>query len=255
MPNYTATGLVIHRLNLGETDKILTLYTREHGKLSAVAKGARRASSRLSGATELFTQSRLLLATGKSLDIITQCEIRASFPGLRNDLQRLARATYFCELLDRMTIERDATTSEELHDLTVSALTLLQRATDYLDGVVHAYELQLLDVQGYAPVLDRCARCGEPLERRQVGFSPSLGGALCNADRYRADDSLPLSFEALTILQQLQTGEAETLLSLRPTPKSAAEIAKALRWYVRFRVERDLKSADFLDQLRASGSS
>src|SRR5215468_2707066 len=103
MPAYTTTGLVLHRLNLGETDKILTLYTREHGKLSAVAKGARRAGSRLSGATELFTDSKFLLATGKTLDIVTQCEIRESFPALRNDLERLARATYFCELLDRMT--------------------------------------------------------------------------------------------------------------------------------------------------------
>src|SRR5581483_4451126 len=108
MPVYKATGLVLHRLNLGETDKILTLYTREHGKLSAVVKGARRPTSRLSGATELFTLSRLLLATGKSLDIVTQCEIRETFPRLRADLDLLARATYFCELLDRLTLERDA---------------------------------------------------------------------------------------------------------------------------------------------------
>src|SRR5579871_4481700 len=134
MPSYTAAGLVLRRINLGETDKILTLYTREHGKLSAVAKGARRAGSRLSGATELFTYSRNLLA----------------------------RATYLCELLDRLTLERDATMSEELCDLTLSALYLLKRAQDYPDGVVHAYELRLLAALGYAPVLDRCVRCGAP---------------------------------------------------------------------------------------------
>src|SRR5579871_1222987 len=189
MPAYTATGLVLHRLNLGETDKILTLYTREHGKLSAVAKGARRAGSRLSGATELFTDSRFLLATGKTLDIVTQCEIRESFPALRADLERLARATYFCELLDRLTQERDSLQSAELHDLTLAALALLQRENRYLDGVVHAYELQLLAELGYAPVLDRCVRCGEPLGQRPVGFSPALGGTLCAADRYRVEDA------------------------------------------------------------------
>ncbi|HZP84032.1 MAG TPA: DNA repair protein RecO [Chthonomonadaceae bacterium] len=252
MPVYKATGLVLHRLNLGETDKILTLYTRENGKLSAVAKGARRATSRLSGATELFTLSRLLLATGKSLDIITQCEIQESFPALRDDLALLARATYFCELLDRLTLERDATASEELLDLTVSALYLLQRATTYPDSIVHSYELHLLSALGYAPVLDRCVRCGNPLERRQVGFSPSLGGTLCSADRYRTDDAIPLSPEAVAILQTLLSAEPETLLTLHPAPKIAAEIDKALRWYIRYRVERDLKSADFLDQLRAA---
>ncbi len=252
MPSYTAAGLVLRRINLGETDKILTLYTREHGKLSAVAKGARRAGSRLSGATELFTYSRYLLATGKSLDIVTQCEIEESFPALRTNLNLLARATYLCELLDRLTLERDATMSEELCDLTLSALYLLKRAQDYPDGVVHAYELRLLAALGYAPVLDRCVRCGAPLERRPVGFSPSLGGTLCPADRPRADDALPLSLEAVTILQTLLTAEPDSLLTLHPLPRTAAEISRALRWYVRFRAERDLKSADFLDQLRAS---
>ncbi len=251
MPAYPATGLTLHRLNLGETDKILTLYTREHGKLSAVAKGARRAGSRLSGATELFTLSRFLLATGKSLDIVTQCEIENSFASLRNDLGLLARAAYFCELLDRLTLERDAASSAELLDLTVSALALLQQTETYPDGVVHAYELGLLAVLGYAPVFDRCVRCGEPLERRQLGFSPSLGGALCAADRYRTDDALPLSPDGLALLQTLAKGEGETLLAQTPTPKIAAEVAKCLRWYVRFRADRDLKSADFLDQLRA----
>lgn len=252
MPAYTATGLVLHRINLGETDKILTLYTREHGKLAAVAKGARRAGSRLSGATELFTDSKFLLATGKSLDIVTQCEIRDSFPTLRNDLERLARATYLCELLDRMTQERDPLQSTELHDLTLAALSLLQRANGYLDGIVHAYELRLLAALGYAPILDRCVRCGEPLERRPIGFSPSLGGTLCAADRYRAEDSLALSSEAVALLPMLQNAEPESLLTLQPSPKAAAEVARSLRWYVRFRAERDLKSADFLDQLRAS---
>jgi DNA repair protein RecO (recombination protein O) len=250
MPAYPANGLVLHRLNLGETDKILTLFTAEHGKLSAVAKGARRAGSRLSGATELFTLSRFLLATGRSLDIVTQCEIRDSFPALRSDLQRMARATYFCELLDRFTHERDSTSSAELLDLTVAALTLLQRAGSYPDAIVHAYELRLLMAQGYAPVLDRCVRCGNPLERRTVGFSPSLGGTLCSADRFRAEDALPLSPSSVALLQTLLTAEPEALLALQPDSGTAAEVDKALRWYIRFRADRDLKSADFLDQLR-----
>ncbi len=251
MPSYTANGLVVHRLDLGENDRILTLFTREHGKISAVAKSARRAKSRLSGATELFTHSRLLLGTGKNLDVIAQCEIAHSFPELRQDLERLARATYFCELLDRTTLERDAAASGELFDLTISALTLLQRENPYLDGVVHAYELRLLAILGYAPVLDRCVKCGEPLERRQIGFSPSLGGTLCGADRYKADDAVTLSQESLEIMQTLTSAGARTLLALHPTPKTASEVARALRWFLRTRVDRALKSADFLDQLRA----
>jgi DNA repair protein RecO (recombination protein O) len=250
MPSYTATGLVLHRLNTGETDKILTLYTREHGKLSVIAKSARKAGSRLTGATELFTETRFLLASGKSLEIVQQTEIQESFPGIRADLEKLARATYLCELLDRLTQESDALQSPELYDLLLSALYLLQRAETYPDAVVHAYELRLLAAIGYAPALENCVRCGEPLTARQVGFSPALGGALCPADRYRTDDAQGLSIDALKLLRLLAGTVPEQLLTLQPASKIAAEVARVLRWYIRYRADRDLKSLDFLDSLR-----
>lgn len=251
MATYTANGIVLHRINLGEADRIVTLFTREHGKLSAVAKGARRARSQFAGVTELYMVARFLLATGKNLEVVTQCEITRSFSGLRDDLDLLARATYFCELLDRLTPERYEVTAPELFDLTVAGLELLAQAKDAPDVAVHTYELHLLAALGYEPTLDQCVRCGLPLERFPIGFSPSQGGALCPADRYRADDAVPLSRDALHLLQTLVRADNAALLALRPDRKTAAEVAKALRWYIRFRTERDLKSADFLDQIRA----
>ncbi len=251
MPSYNATSLVLHRSDLGESDRILTLFTRERGKVSAVAKGARRGTSRLSGATELFVQARVQLAEGRTLDIVTQCEIEQSFSSLRTDLQRLARATYFCELLARFTGDRDEASSQELFDLTVGALLLLQRAETYLDGVVHAYELQMLSTLGYAPVLERCVVCGSATGIQATGFSPSLGGIVCRSDRSGANDAVALSAASLGALRQLQAPDAEAVLAVRPTGQAAAEMAKAMRWFVRYRSERNLKSADFLDQLRA----
>ncbi|HLJ56890.1 MAG TPA: DNA repair protein RecO, partial [Chthonomonadaceae bacterium] len=153
--------------------------------------------------------------------------------------------------LDRFTGERDEAASHELFDLTIAALILLGRADNYLDGVVHAYELQLLATLGYAPVLDRCVVCGAA-PGRGAGFSPALGGIVCRDDRHKAGDALPVSVEATELLQALQESDAERALALRPSPKAAADTAKALRWFVRYRSERALKSADFLDQLRAT---
>jgi len=93
-------------------------------------------------------------------------------------------------------------------------------------------------------------RCGEPLTGRQTGFSPSLGGALCPADRSRADDAQSLSFDALKLLRLLTAAEPEQLLALQPSAKVAAEVVRVLRWYIRYRADRDLKSLDFLDSLR-----
>ena len=252
MAHYNATALVLHRTDLGENDRILTLFTRERGKLGVVAKGSRKGTSRLSGATELFMTLRLQLAEARNLDIITQCEIVDTHSPLRLNLDLLARATYLCELLDRTTEERDTLTSEELFDLTLTALTLLAKTTTYPDGVLHAYELRLLEAIGYAPVLDHCVKTGEPLERRTVGFSPSLGGTVGASERYQVQDALPLSQESLHLMQTFANDEPERLLALTPSPKAAAEVAKALRWYIRFRINRALRSAEFLDQIRAA---
>ena len=252
MPSYNATGLVLHRTDLGENDRVLTIYTREKGKLSAVAKGSRRAASRLSGATELFIAARLQLAVGRTLDIVTQCEIANSFVQLRTDLQRLARATYFCELLDRFTGERDESSCRDLFDLTIHALLMLQTADVYPDAVVHAYELQLLAVLGYAPVLDRCVVCGGAVTTKGAGLSPALGGLVCATDRSRSSDAVALGPESIHVLRTLQLADPDAILALQPSRQTAAEVARALRWFVRYRCERNLKSADFLDQLRAS---
>lgn len=246
---------MLKRHSLGETDRVVHVYTREHGKLSAVAKGSRRANSRLTGATEPFTEVSLLLATGRSLDIVTQCEVRQSFPRLRESLDRLARATYICDLLSSLTVERDAAPSAELYDLAVSALHLLQRTPVDLDTVVHAYEVRLLTALGYAPELRTCVRCGREVGAVHAGFSPSLGGVLCASDRFSADDSQRLGPRSLLLLRQLAESEPDELLCLMPEPGPMAEVGKALRWYVRARTERELKSAAFLDEVRAATAS
>lgn len=248
MPVYKANAIVLHRFSLGETDRVLTLFTRDAGKLNAVAKGSRRPGSRLSGATELFTDARLLLAVGKSLDIVSQCEIRESFPGIRSDLALLARATYLCELTDRLTVDREP--DPELFDLLLSALYLLQRSKDCPDVIVHAYEMHALAQRGYEPALTACVKCSQPIGRGRNAFSPSLGGALCPEDRFVAQDAIQLGGGTLDLLRQFAKSEPEELIACRPDPRSLVEADRCLRWYIRYRTERELKSVEFLDILR-----
>ncbi|MCC6727992.1 MAG: DNA repair protein RecO [Chthonomonadales bacterium] len=253
MPVYTAAGIVLRRVSLGETDRILTLLTREYGKLGAVAKGSRRAGSRLSGATELFTHSRLLLAVGRSLDIVSQCDIREAFPRLRDDLDLLARATYFCELVDRFVEEREP--NAEVFDLLLSALYLLQRSPASPDAIVHAFELHLLAERGYAPELARCVRCHAAAEPGRLGFSPSLGGVLCPRCRNAARDSIRLEPPAFHLLRALIEAEPAALVTIAPEREPALTVAQCLRCYIRARAERDLRSAEFLDMLRQTAAA
>lgn len=250
MPTYPANALVLHRHPLGEKDRTVVLYTPEQGKISAVAKGAQRATSRFIGATEPFTQLRLLLATGRNLDIITQCEIVNAYPSIRQNLERLSRALYICDLLNTLTHPRDYTAAPEIFELTTATLTLLEHGTLWPDAPIHTYEMQLLDTIGYAPALDLCAQCEEPLLEPPFGFSPSAGGALCKRCRH-IPDAFTLPADALAILRMLQTNPPKALGELNPPKSLATTIERALYQFIRFRAERPLRSAEFLAILRS----
>ncbi len=249
MAVYKTNALVLRRIPLGEKDKIVTLFTREYGKLNAVAKGARRTTSRLAGATEPLMLLRALLAEGMNLDILTQCEIRESFSHLRSDFGLILRATYACELLDKLTVERDP--SPEAFDLLLSTLYVLQRAVEP-DAALHAFELQFLAQIGYEPRLDACARCGKDLaDGEGAGFSASRGGLLCGPCADATDDTLNLSPAAARMMIRLLNEEdAKALARIEMTPTEREEIARVLRAHLRFRLERDVKSTEFLDAHR-----
>lgn len=251
MPVYKANALVLRRIPLGETDKIVTLFTREYGKLAAVAKGARKTTSRLAGATEPLMFLRALLYEGMNLDGVTQCEIRESFPLLRADFGLFLRATYCCELLDKLTVDRDP--APEAFDLLLSTLYVLQRAVEP-DAAVHAYELQLMAQVGYEPLLTSCVRCERALNDLDpvAAYSASRGGALCTvcAEQTR-EEVLKLSPEtAATMLRLGAEEDARALAAVELSEAERKEMGRVLREHLRFRMERDVRSTAFLDAFR-----
>ncbi|MDO8586563.1 MAG: DNA repair protein RecO [Armatimonadota bacterium] len=248
MPVYRANAIVLRRTNLGETDRILTLYTREHGRLSAIAKGSRRPASRLAGATELFNFGRYLLATGKSLDVVTQSETRESFPNIRADLNRIAYAIYIVELVNE-TIE-DREPNPDLFDTILSCMYLLEGGVDP-EVVTRAFELQLMAASGYRPRLESCARCGTPTSTQKVNFSPSIGGVVCGQCGPLPEDTMTIHHETLDTMKALLNAEAAQIRDSRPSERTLDEMANVMRWYIRYRLERELKSSEFIQALKA----
>lgn len=251
MPAYPATGIVLRRISLGETDRIITLLTRDQGKVHAVAKGARKPGSRSGGATELFTLTRFMLAPGRSLEIVSQCEVQESFPALRADLGLLARATYLCELADRLTEDHEP--SPDVFDSLVSAFYLLRRRADDPDIVLHAFELQLLSERGYAPGLAQCVTCGAEPGGQGLSYSPTLGGLLCGRCR-RPMDAIPLPATALDLMRRMADADADGIVALKGAAPDLQVVGRCLKWTIRYRIDRDIKSAEFLDSLRPQGA-
>ena len=208
MPAYTTDAVVLRRLHYGETDNILTLYSPDKGRFSAIAKGARKAISRLSGATEVLTCTRFGLATGKSMEIVTQVEVQESFSALRQDLSRLAHGLYLADLVDHA-VEEHAP-NPLLYEMLLAGLRQTQTLTPP-ELAARWFETQLLGDLGYAPNLAECAVCRAPLpgefaRDELFALSASLGGALCprHAHPDSNEDHSALGMGALRLLQTLE---------------------------------------------------
>ncbi|MHB0913328.1 MAG: DNA repair protein RecO [Armatimonadota bacterium] len=248
MPLYSASGIVLRRISFGETDRILTLYTRERGKISAIAKGARKPVSRLAGPTEVLTYARYQLATGRNLDIVTQADVRDSFPRVRADLSRLAHATYLAEIVDKMLEEHEA--NPRVFDLLLSSLYLLERENDP-EKITRMFELQFMRLLGYEPALSECLRCRAEVPEEPY-FSPSMGGVVCAECGPLPEDAISISRETLGTMTRLLSASPPEVEAMRIPRPVMDEMARVMRWYIRFRSERELKSADFLQTLRVN---
>jgi DNA repair protein RecO (recombination protein O) len=244
---YRVEAIVIRRRDWGEADRLLTLYTRERGKIQAVAKGARKPTSRKAGHIELFTRTKLLIARSRSIDIITQAETSEVYRPLRESLETSTLAHYFAELLDRFTGE--AETDHNLFDLLSLALAWLCEADDSR-LVARYYELRLLELAGFRPELHHCPSCGKQLEPLKSFFSSAQGGVLCPTCGQSRRDAFPLSLKAFKVLRYGQTHDWDQFRRLRLTASLHAEIEKTLYLYLLYVLERNLKSVEFLRQLR-----
>ena len=166
---------------LGEADRIITLLTRHHGRVRAVAKGVRKTTSRWGSRLEPFTHVDLQLAVGRSLDIVTQAETIEPFAsGLGLDYARYTAGTVMLETADRLVTEEGQPAVQQFLLLVggLRAMTAGDPGTRRgANQVLDSYLLRSLAVAGYAPSFSHCARCGD--EGPHKAFSPSAGGALC----------------------------------------------------------------------------
>ena len=244
---YRTEAVVLRQRGLGEADKICVLFTPGLGRIEAVAKGVRRPRSRLAGHLEPLSRSSLLLARGRSLDIITQAQALDAHAALREDIDRLSRGLYVAELVDRFTDAAPDATG--LYHLLVETLERVEAAPG-IDLAVRWFEMQLLADQGYQPHLERCVRCDAALTPDGNGFAAALGGVLC-PDCAARSASRPLSARAFRLLRYLQREPFRNVARVRVETGLSRELEMHLREAVHVALDRDVKAAGFVDAVRA----
>ncbi len=244
---YSTPAIVLRQRKLGDADKIVTLYTAAIGKVDVVAKGVRKSRSRLAGHVEPLTQASFQLAQGKSLDIVTQVETIEPFQVLRADLDRLSRALYVCELLDKFTEPREP--HIELYHLLLETLRRLCERAD-LDVPVRFFEMAILDIMGYRPEVDECVVCRKRLAAVTNYWSAAAGGVACPPCSRELASARPISVNALKMLRLLLQGTFADVARVTIAPDLASELERAMLEYVRWVLERDVRSAAFIDTVR-----
>jgi DNA repair protein RecO (recombination protein O) len=244
MPTYQADAIVLRRLDYGEADRIVTLLTREYGKLAAIAKGARRGKSSVSGSLDLFARSNMMLAKGKNLDVVAQVERRSDARHIVGDLRRTAYAGLVAEVVDKVLEDRHPV--DEIFDLVVLTLAALNVVERSPRADAAWFLMRILEVLGYLPQLQDCASCSTLLPEAQSWFSPLLGGVVCARCGSQEQAGSWLSVNGLKVLRLMATGQAELYDRLRLSEALLHEIEQALEAQLEYHLDRQLKSLEFI---------
>ena len=234
---YRDTGVVLRTIRLGEADRIVTLITSGHGKVRAVVKGVRKTKSRFGSRLEPMSHVSLLLYQGRELDVVTQAETLDHFRAVREDLDRLSKATSMLEAVDQIVQEREE--SPRLYQMLVGALRAL--AANDAPMLVPAFFWKVLSLEGMQPILDQCATCGA--EDDLVAFDLAEGGALCRSCR----QGVPVSPEALALVRRILGGDLARVLN-EPASHAVHEVEHLANRAMEHHLERRLRSLRLLDK-------
>ncbi len=232
MPHiYKDEGVVLKTIKLGEADRIVTLFTRQNGKVRAVAKGIRKTKSRFGARLEPFTRTDLVIYKGRNLDTITQADIVTSFDEIRCDYTKLRAGVALLDVVEKITPERER--AFPTYALLIGGLRALAEGRP---NVVPSFLVKLLSISGYHPQLSSCAGCDQ--EAVLGAFSPALGGAICEMCWRDAGDSIRMSSADIALMSHLLSSD------FGPPAEIGTTIAmtQALRSYAEYHLERPLKT-------------
>lgn len=245
--SFRAEVVVLRHRDQGEADRMLTVYSRQRGKIRALAKGVRKVRSRKGGHVEPFTRVKLQLAKGKNWYIVTQAEAIETYPALRENLEAVGYASYIVELLDKFTYEEEENSA--VYRLVINTLARLARGDDP-QAVVRYYEMRLLDLLGFRPELKNCVVTDDEIKPEDQYFSAKLGGAVSPAHGKSLVGAIPVSMQALKYMRHFQRSAYREAARAKVTDEISQELEILMQHYITYLLERALNTPKFLRRVR-----
>jgi len=251
-----AEAVVLRDIPLRDTSKIVTFYTKQYGRIKAVAKGARKPGSRFGAGLEPATYVSIVFYRKENRDLhtLSQCDIISPFRELKGDLGLFTYASAICELTDLLMPPEEP--NGDLFAAMVSAFRGME-GDAARDGEKYLwyFELRLLRALGYSPHLSDCLSCGGRIGGKTAFFSIPLGGILCERCGASTSGAFRIKPGTAKFLERLQTAKSFRMISnLRSTALLRGEISDVLRGFIEYHTEGrgELKSLQFLDKVRFS---
>jgi DNA repair protein RecO (recombination protein O) len=248
MPSEKATAIVLRTIDFSETSLVVTLFTREFGKLGALAKGARRLKNPFESALDVLTLCRIVFLhkSSEALDLVTEAKLLRRFRPTQRNLAGLYAGYYVAELLGELTDESDP--HPELFDLADETLAALALGEAIHRHIVR-FELGALRLLGHEPSLDRCAECGEPVEAAgRVAFGTIHGGVLCKACRAGKSQVVSVSAGVLKTMAQLADPRGQAWRRIEIDPRMLGELRGVLNHYFLNLLGRKPRMYDYLHE-------
>lgn len=243
MPNQpiVTAGLVLRETVTREADKILTVLTPDRGKISLIARGARRKNSRLAAACQLLAYSELTIYEKGQWFMLDEAETLELFTGLRTDFVALSLASYLADLTDATAQAED---TSQLLRLLLNALYALSVLHKPPQLVKPAFELRLMALSGFEPLADGCAVCGRPEPENPV-LDAVHGVVCCAACREKGGLAMPLSPAALAALRHVLYCPDKKLYSFTLDTPALRQLGQAAEVYVTAQLERSFRTLDY----------
>lgn len=242
-------GVIIKEINIGEADKIVTIFSKNKGKISGAAKGARRTKSRLIAGAQLFCYSEFVLFKGKDMYSINSCDVIEPFYEIRNDLVKLTYAAHINEIIiDNVQEEQP---SSRVLQLFLNSLYMLAKTDKPPEQITRVFEIRLMAILGYAPSVMGCIKCGKE-DFKDFSFSFKHCGFLCKQcisdDRY----ALNLSEGAARAIHYIIYSNMKNIFNFEVSNKILLELGKVSKRYMKDRLDKEYSKLDFLKTFESS---
>lgn len=240
-------AFVLKSRKYNEADSLLSLFSRKMGKISAVAKGSRRAKSQMLAGIQPFCYSHFLLYQGRSMYTVNQVDALKTFYPLREDYRRLTYASYLVEMVEIEITEEQS--HPQLFNLFGKTLSLMSKEESEIETVIRSFELHYMTVCGYEPNLFSCGHC-QSKEEKKWYFSLPQGGLVCSRCRSREEETLLISDTCLKLARYLQSKDISEVQQVKVHPRLNDELQRINKAYLLYHMGRyQFKSLKLLPQV------